>query len=69
MHIDPVEHHMHVTSEVCSLARLLTLHSANSHAWMDSWDRLMNSGGKRMKEAGAAEPVRIIGMKGKPCLA
>lgn len=21
-----------------------------------------------MKEAGAAEPVRIVGMKGKPCL-
>lgn len=28
----------------------------------------MNSGGKRMKEAGAAEPVRIVGMKGKPNL-
>lgn len=27
--------------------------------------RLMDSGGKRMKEAGAAEPVRIVGMKGK----
>lgn len=29
------------------------------------WDRLINSGGERMKEAGAAEPVRIVGMKGK----
>lgn len=29
------------------------------------WDRLISSGGERMKEAGAAEPVRILGMKGK----
>ncbi|CAM9093951.1 unnamed protein product [Ectocarpus sp. 4 AP-2014] len=27
---------------------------------------LIGSGGKRMKEAGAAEPVRIVGMKGLP---
>ncbi|CAM9450843.1 unnamed protein product [Hapterophycus canaliculatus] len=29
-------------------------------------DRLLDSGGKRMKEAGAAQPVRIVGMKGLP---
>lgn len=29
------------------------------------WSRLMDSAGKRVKEAGAAEPVRIVGMKGE----